>query len=90
MITIKKIRDLFPFPTIETIVGQPSYQTIHKMHRKLNTNTASMHTDLEGGVHSFLALTVLSQVYNTLSSTPFIALVSIGPALVILPNSTAT
>lgn len=86
MTTIEKIRKFFPFSSIEPIVRRPSYETIHEMHYKLNTNSALVHTDLGGGTLGFLALIVPPAVYNTISNTPFIAPISMGPAPVILPN----
>ena len=43
---IDKIVDIFPFPTISTIIGAPNYETIAKKHLKLNSNAASVQSNL--------------------------------------------
>ena len=37
---IDKITAGFPHPTVDPIIGLPTYQTIQELHIKLNTNTA--------------------------------------------------
>jgi len=49
MTSVEKIKDAFPHPTIEPIIGQPAYDTIKTMHQKLNTNAASIVSHLGNG-----------------------------------------
>ena len=72
MTTVDKIKDAFPHPTIEQIVGQPGYETIKPMHQHLNANAASINSHLGNGRLGLLYLTVQPAVFNTLSNIPFI------------------
>ena len=69
---INKIMDGFPFPMIPSIVGTPTYNTIAKVNLKLNSNSASVQSNLGCGTLGLLQLTVSTAVYNTLSVTPFV------------------
>ena len=66
MTTIEQIKDSFPNPTIKPIVGQPSYETIKPMHKKINTNAASVVTHLGNGHLGLLYLKVTRTVFTTL------------------------
>jgi hypothetical protein len=61
----------FPFPTIDPIVGEPDYETIAELHKKINANAASVQSNLGNGRLGHLALTVSDAIYNTLSAIPF-------------------
>ena len=67
-----KIVDGFPFPTIPPIVGTPTYNTIAEVDLKLNSNSASVQSNLGCGTLGLLQLTVSPAVYNTLSVTAFV------------------
>ena len=69
---IDKILDGFPFPTIPPIVGTPTYNTIAEVNLKLNSNSASVQSNLVCGTLGLLQITVSPAVYNTLSVTPFV------------------
>ena len=56
--TIEKIVDGFPFPTILPIVGTPSYNTIAEVNLKLNSNFASIQSNLGCGTLGLIQLTV--------------------------------
>ena len=85
---IDKIVDGFPFPTILPIVGTPTYNTITKVNLKLNSNSASVQSNLGCGTLGLLQLTVSPAVYNTLPSTAFIVPVNPGSVPSIPANST--
>ena len=85
---IDKIVDGFPFPKIPPIVGTPTYNTIAKVNLKLNSNSASVQSNLGCGTLGLHQLTVSTAVYNTLSSTRFIVPVNPGYVPIILSNST--
>ena len=70
--TIDNILDGFPFPKIAPIVGPPNFETISELHMKLNSNAASVHSNLSDGALGLLYLTVSPTVYTTLSSTTFV------------------
>ena len=48
--SVEKIRDTFPFVSVEPIVGQPTYETIRALHKKLNVNAASVYLHLGNGI----------------------------------------
>ena len=79
--SIDKIADGFPFPTIDPIIGTPYYEIISDMHLKLNSNAASVQSNIGCGTLGFLFLTVLPAVYATLSTTTFVPPVNPGPKL---------
>ena len=66
---IDKIVEGFHFPTIPPIVGTPSYNTIAEVNLKLNSNSASVKSNLGCGTLGLLQLTVSTTAYNNFSST---------------------
>ena len=87
---IDKIMDGFPLPTIPPIVGTPTYNTIAEVNLKLNSNSASVQSNLGCGTLGLLQLTVSPAVYNTLSVTNFVVPVNPGSAPITPANSTGT
>ena len=85
---IEKMVDSFPFPTIPLIVGTPTYNTIAEVNLKLNSNSASVQSNLGCGTLGLLELTVSPAVYNTLSFITFIVPVNPGSLPIIPANST--
>ena len=77
--SIKKIVDVFPFPTINPIIGTPDYESIADIHLKFNSNAASVQSNLGCGTIGLLFLTVSPAVYATLSTTKFVPPVNPGP-----------
>ena len=86
--TVDKIVKNFPFYTIFPIVGEPNYETIAKVHFKLNENSASVQSNLGYGQLGLLYLTVSPDVYNTLSATVVILLVNPGSTAIITAGAT--
>ena len=87
--TVDSLLESFPHPTIPPIVGQPTYEAITEVTRLLNSNAASVHTDLGGGAHGHLILTVSNAVFATLSATAFVVPVNPGPTPTIPNGSSA-
>ena len=87
---IKKIVDGFTFPTINPIIGTPDYESIADIHLKLNSNAASVQSNLGCGTIGLLFLTVLTAVYATLSTTTFVLPVNPGPEPSIPTGSTGS
>ena len=85
---INKIMDGFPFPTIPPIVGTPTYNTITEVNLKLNSNNASVQSNLGCVTLGLLQLTISTDVYNNLSVTAFFLLVNPGSAPDIPDKST--
>ena len=86
--SIKKIVDGFPFPMIDPIIGTPDYKRITDIHLKLNSNAASVQSNLGCGTLGLLFLTVSPVVYATLSTTMFVLPVNPGPEPIIPTGST--
>ena len=74
-----KIVEIFPYPTILPIAGQPKCDTIVEVHLQLTANAASVQSHLGYGTLGLLYLTVTLAVLNTLSLTPFIPPSNPGP-----------
>ena len=87
--SVESLIESFPHPSILSIQGQPTYESITEVMRVLNANVASVHTDLGGGSHSHLVLTVSPTVLATLSATLFIVPNNPGPTPNIPANSNA-
>ena len=85
---IDKIVDGFPFPTIPPIFGTPIYNTTAEVNLKLNSNAASVQSNLGCGTLGLLQLTVSHAVYNTFSPVVFIVPVNPGSEPIIPANST--
>ena len=85
---INKSVNGFPFPTIPPIVGTPTCNTIAEVNLKLNSNSASVQSNLGCGTLGLFQLSVSSSVYNTLSITPFVVPVIPGSLPIIPANST--
>jgi hypothetical protein len=64
--------DGFPHPSIQPILGPPTYASIAEVHLQLNANAASVFSNLGNGTLGLLALTVTEEVYDTLSDEPFV------------------
>ena len=68
---LDKVVESFPHPTVQPIVGQPSYKTIAELQLKLNTNAASVFSNRGNGKLGLLFLTVKPAVYDTQSTVTF-------------------
>ena len=75
----KNIVDGFLFPTIDTIVETPDYESIADIHLELNSNVALVQSNLRCDTLVLLFLTVLPVIYATLSTIEFVPPVSPGP-----------
>ena len=84
-----KVIDSFPHPTIQPIVGQPTYETLTKVHLKLNTNAESVHSHLGNSKLGLLFLTIAPAIYNTQSNIFFVPPANTGPYTVIPQGLTA-
>ena len=76
---LDKVIDSFSHPTIQPILGQPTYETLAEVHLKLNTNTASVHSHLGNGQLGILFLTIAPTIYNTQSNIVFVPTANPGP-----------
>ena len=70
--TVETIREGFPYPSIDQQPGCPTYTIISEVHKKLKKNSASVHSNLGGGQHGLLGLTLQDRTYTTLTGVTFI------------------
>jgi hypothetical protein len=87
-VTLDKVVEFFPHPTVQPIVGQPTYEAIAELELKLNTNAASVHSNRGDGKLGLLYLTVKPEVYNTQSTIRFIPPTNPGSEPYIPPGAT--
>ena len=85
--TIYKVLDGFPFPAIAPIIGSPNHKNISELHMKLNSNAASVQSNLGNDALGLLYLTVSPTFYTTLLVAPLVVPVNPGSELII-PNGT--
>lgn len=78
----------FPNPTIDPIIGLPAYDSISTVHLQLNQNAASVDSHLGDGINGLLPLTVSTEVYDTISNTPFAFPTNPGPNPIVQPTGT--
>ena len=81
------IREGFPHPVIPMINGKPTYEAITELHRLLNSNAASVYSNLENGTSGNLMLTVTPQVYLSQAAAPFISPFNLGYSPAVPINS---
>ena len=81
--SINKLVESLKKPAIPPIDGKPMYATIHAMHKLLNSNAASVNTNLNCGTFGHLCLTLSPNVYATLSATRVVTPTNPGAMLVI-------
>jgi hypothetical protein len=62
--TVKALIESFHHPVIPPIQGLPMYESITEVTGLLNTNTVSVHSELDGGALGHLALTISPAVYG--------------------------
>ena len=87
--TVEKIVDNFPYTTLTPIAGLPDYESLAELHTQSNSNSSSIQSNLGGGNHGLLAITLEPAVLNTLTATPFVIPINPGATAVIPAASTA-
>jgi hypothetical protein len=87
--TAESVLGRFTYQTLPRIVG--TYASIQLLVNNLKANAASIPSELGSGALGHLALTVPTQVYATLSNTPWVDPINPGPTPPVLPaNAMAT
>ena len=56
--SIEKMVESFPYPTLTPIAGIPDYESLAELHTQANCNSSSIQSNLGGGSHGLLALTL--------------------------------
>jgi hypothetical protein len=62
----------FPHPILPKIVGQPNYERLRSMKKKLKANAASVQSDLGGGKFGHLGLVLDDVTYNALTGDSYV------------------
>ena len=87
--SVNKLVESFKNPTIPPINGKPTYATIRAMYNLLNSNAASVNTNLSCGMLVHLCLTLSPTVYATLLTTRVVPPLNPGVTPVIPAGTTA-
>lgn len=85
---MEEIKECFPHPHIPSQHGMPTFEIIADVHRKLKANAASVSSNLGGGTHGLLGLTILPATYQTVTGHAFVAPVNPGSLPNIAPTAT--
>ena len=71
--TVEDIRNGFPHPSIDPIVGEPTYFEIKRVHDLLKSNASSLTSTLGGGAHGLLGLILTPAIYQQITGHQFIS-----------------
>ena len=69
--TIDYINNSFRYPILNKIHGYPTFVTLTKLKKQLNTNAMGVSCDLGGGRHGHLGLVLSPEEYALVSDTPY-------------------
>ena len=86
--SVDKLVESFETPSIPTIDGKLMYATLHAMHELLNSNAASVNTNLGCSTLGYLCLTLSPTVYATLSTAQVVPPPNTGATPVIPAGAT--
>ena len=62
----------FPTPTLQNIGGETTRETLINLHQLVSVNLASMVSNLGGGRHGHIALTMASKEYTAHTGYAFV------------------
>ena len=83
--TINYCETIFEHPELSKIIGVLKYETLHLLHNGIQSNAMAVHSNLEGGQHSYLGLVVIPDAYDVLTNTPFFF--QVHPVNLVIPIS---
>jgi hypothetical protein len=86
-LTVDDVINGFKHPTIAPIRGETNYETIHSVQKRLNANTASVHSYLGGGNHGHLNAIISPNRYAAIIPVPFVAPTNPGYTATIPANT---
>ena len=75
-VTVDSIVESFPYPTIPPVQGRPTHQSIQAFEKLLKENAASVATELGGGMHRHMGLTMEDAVYTAVTGHNWVPPVS--------------
>eukprot|EP00957_Ditylum_brightwellii_P036603 2773455-Ditylum_brightwellii.AAC.1 len=79
--TAEEIMSDFPHPTVTRVTKEPMHGTLHTIHKLLQENAASVHSNASGGAHGHLALVLTPAHYQQVTGHLFNPPVHPGPNL---------
>ena len=62
---------VFEHPTLTRIHGEPTFEGIRQLHKEVMVNAQTVHSDLGGGAHGHLGLTLSPRRYALISNAPY-------------------
>ena len=68
---VDALTENFPFPIIPKINGKPTRKDIEKLQKKIYANAAAIQSELGGGAHGHLGLTITLADYLTATGHNF-------------------
>ena len=81
------INNVFKYPELTKIVGQPTYVQLKKIKNECAANALQVHSNLGGGAHGLLGLVLTATEYALVSNTPFVRPVHPGPLTLPVGNN---
>ena len=69
----------FEQANLTPIRGEPTYETVHKLWKKVKANARSMYSHLGGETHGHLSLVLTAAQYEDISTTVFTCPAHPGP-----------
>eukprot|EP00957_Ditylum_brightwellii_P078245 5949309-Ditylum_brightwellii.AAC.1 len=76
---LEEILNDFPHPTVPKVTGESAYESIHCIHKILQENAASVHSNLGEGMHGHLALILTPVHYQQVAGHIFTQPTHPGP-----------
>ena len=77
--TVNYRETYFEYPDLTPLVGEPTFDGLHRMSKELKANAQSVYSHLGGGAHGHLGLLLSPAQYALLSPVPFLRPVHPGP-----------
>ena len=83
----ENIKNPFPYPMLEPIIGQPNYKTLTRLATQLNANATSVQANVYP--MELLGLTVSQKTYQALTGVHWVLPGDLGRILVIQDRATS-
>ena len=78
----------FQYPTLTTIQGEPTFESLRTLHNEIKSNALSVASTLGGGIHGHLGLVLSNAEYDRITNVPYVRPPHPGP-LIIAPGTAA-
>ena len=81
-VSINYRETLFKRANLTTICGKPTFETIHKLRKKIKSNAKYVYSNLGGGTYGNLSLVLTDAQYSIISNTPLVYPTHSGPLII--------